>query len=168
MANEHNNDTLALDTELELEDGTVITLGDLMRRAQETTQLHSQVEELTRFQENATRLMRGETPDLQAAYEVLRGAGFSEEEAREYAQDYVDTELRGGQETDENDNSGSGKPDLQSADEAEVWTEFVREAFVAACAGAGHKIQSVDVLWIAKQADIMIQLRRNRMSSGSR
>jgi hypothetical protein len=44
--------------------------------------------------------MRGESPDVQAAYEVLRGAGFSDDEARQYAQEYVDGEDDGDQEAD--------------------------------------------------------------------
>lgn len=95
-----NNDALGMDTELELEDGTVITLGELMQQAQQAQQLQGRVQDLTRFQENATKLMRGESPDLQAAYEVLRGAGFSDQEAREFAQEYVDTESAGGQEAE--------------------------------------------------------------------
>jgi len=94
MAN--NDDALEMDTELELEDGTVVTLGDLMRQAAQANQLQGRVQDLTRFQENATRLMRGEAPDAQAAYEVLRGAGFSDQEARQYAQEYVDNEQGGG------------------------------------------------------------------------
>jgi hypothetical protein len=92
-----NDDALEMDTELELEDGTVVTLGDLMRQAQQANQLQSRVQDLTRFQENATKLMRGESPDAQAAYEVLRGAGFSDQEARQYAQEYVDGEAGGAQ-----------------------------------------------------------------------
>lgn len=99
MADE-NNEELGMDTELELEDGTVVTLGDLMKQAQQARQLQNRVQDLTRFQENATRLMRGESPDLQAAYEVLRGAGFTDQEAREYAQEYVDGEMAGGEETE--------------------------------------------------------------------
>lgn len=95
MADE-NDDALEMDTELELEDGTIVTLGELMRQAQQANQLQSRVQDLTKFQENATKLMRGESPDLQAAYEVLRGAGFSDQEAREYAQEYVDNEQGGG------------------------------------------------------------------------
>lgn len=94
MADE-NNDALDMDTELELEDGTVVKLGDLMQQAQQARQLQGRVQDLTRFQENATRLMRGESPDVQAAYEVLRGAGFSDQEARQYAQEYVDEEQGG-------------------------------------------------------------------------
>jgi hypothetical protein len=81
-----------MDTELELEDGSVVKLGDLMQQAQQARQLESRVQDLTRFQQNATKLMRGESPDVQAAYEVLRGAGFSDDEARQYAQEYVDGE----------------------------------------------------------------------------
>ena len=103
MADE-NNDALDMDTELELEDGTVVKLGDLMQQAQQARQLQGRVQDLTRFQENATRLMRGESPDPQAAYEVLRGAGFSDQEARQYAQEYVDGEQGGGdQEADVSD-----------------------------------------------------------------
>lgn len=90
--NAPQDEPLGMDTELELEDGTVITLGDLMQQAQQANQLRGQVGDLQKFRENATRLMRGEEPDLQAAYEVLRGAGFSDQEARQYAQDYVDGE----------------------------------------------------------------------------
>jgi hypothetical protein len=103
MADE-NNDALDMDTELELEDGTVVKLGDLMQQAQQARQLQGRVQDLTRFQENATRLMRGESPDPQAAYEVLRGAGFSDQEARQYAQEYVDGEQGGAdQEADVSD-----------------------------------------------------------------
>jgi hypothetical protein len=101
MADE-NNDALDMDTELELEDGSVVKLGDLMQQAQQARQLQGRVQDLTKFQENATRLMRGESPDPQAAYEVLRGAGFSDEEARQYAQEYVDGES-GGQEEEVSD-----------------------------------------------------------------
>jgi hypothetical protein len=95
MADE-NNDALDMDTELELEDGSVVKLGELMQQAQQARQLESRVQDLTRFQQNATKLMRGESPDAQAAYEVLRGAGFSDEEAQQYAQEYVDGEQSGG------------------------------------------------------------------------
>ena len=99
-----NDDALEMDTELELEDGTVVTLGDLMRQAQQASQLQGRVQDLTRFQENATRLMRGDAPDAQAAYEVLRGAGFNDQEARQYAQEYVTNEQAGGdQEADVSD-----------------------------------------------------------------
>lgn len=103
MADEQD-DGLEMDTELELEDGTVVTLGDLMRQAAQANQLQGRVQDLTKFQENATRLMRGEEPDPQAAYEVLRGAGFSDNEARQYAQEYVDGETQragGAQEDDD-------------------------------------------------------------------
>lgn len=90
-----NNEELDMETELEMEDGTVVTLGELMRQAGQARQLEGRVQDLTKFQENATRLMRGETPDAQAAFEVLKGAGFSDEEARQYAQEYVDGEEEG-------------------------------------------------------------------------
>jgi hypothetical protein len=121
MAN--NDDALEMDTELELEDGTVVTLGDLMRQAQQANQLQGRVQDLTRFQENATKLMRGESPDLQAAYEVLRGAGFSDQEAREYAQEYVDTEAGGGQEPEMNDEEQIQKMLKQTTREAEQRAE---------------------------------------------
>lgn len=93
MADE-NNDALDMDTELELEDGTVVTLGSLMQQAAQARELQGKVQDLTRFQENATKLMRGETSDAGAAYEVLKGAGFTDQEARQYAQEYVDGELQ--------------------------------------------------------------------------
>jgi hypothetical protein len=93
MADE-NNDALDMDTELELEDGTVVTLGSLMQQAAQARELQGRVQDLTRFQENATKLMRGETSDAGAAYEVLKGAGFTDQEARQYAQEYVDGELQ--------------------------------------------------------------------------
>ena len=102
MAN-GNDDSLEMDTELELEDGTVVTLGDLMRQAAQANQLRGQVQDLNRFRDNATKLMRGEAPDAQAAYEVLRGAGFSDADARQYAQEYVDNEGRAGGEEDVSD-----------------------------------------------------------------
>jgi hypothetical protein len=98
--NEPQDDGIDMDTELEMEDGTVVTVGELLRMSQEANQLRSQVQDLNKFRDNATKLMKGETPDLQAAYEVLRGAGFSDQEAREYAQDYVDGESGGDQEAD--------------------------------------------------------------------
>jgi hypothetical protein len=101
--NEPQDDGIDMDTELEMEDGTVVTVGELLRMSQEANQLRSQVQDLNKFRENATKLMKGETPDLQAAYEVLRGAGFSDQEAREYAQDYVDGESGGDQEADVSD-----------------------------------------------------------------
>ena len=98
--NAPQDDSIDMNTELEMEDGTVITLGELMRQAQSASQLQGQVQNLERFRSNATKLMQGESPDLQAAYEVLRGAGFSDQEARQYAQEYVDGETGGGQEAD--------------------------------------------------------------------
>jgi hypothetical protein len=105
MADE-NNDALDMDTELELEDGTVVTLGSLMQQAAQARALQGKVQDLTRFQENATRLMRGETSDASAAYEVLKGAGFTDQEARQYAQEYVDGEMeQEGQEPAVQDNN---------------------------------------------------------------
>ena len=66
---------------------------------EENNQAKLRIESLENFRSNATKLMRGESPDVQAAYEVLRGAGFSDEEARQYAQEYVDEE-GGDQEAD--------------------------------------------------------------------
>jgi len=106
MADEQTQDTapqgddgIDMDTELELEDGTVIKVGDLLAQANRAKEMEQQVQGLQKFRENATKLMRGESPDVQAAYEVLRGAGFSDEEARQYAQEYVDEE-GGDQEAD--------------------------------------------------------------------
>ena len=105
MADE-NNDALDMDTELELEDGTVVTLGSLMQQAAQARELQGRVQDLTRFQENATKLMRGETSDASAAYEVLKGAGFTDQEARQYAQEYVDGEMeQEGQEPAVQDNN---------------------------------------------------------------
>lgn len=70
MASE--DDGLALDTELELEDGTIVTLGDLLKQAQGSKQMREQLRELKSFQENATKLMRGEVKDGQTAYDVDR------------------------------------------------------------------------------------------------
>lgn len=94
------DDGIDMETELELEDGTVIKVGDLLAQANQAREMQERVESLQRFRENATKLMRGESPDAQAAYEVLRGAGFSEDEARQYAQEYVDGEEGGNQEAD--------------------------------------------------------------------
>lgn len=103
MADDQNteaqDDGIDMETELELEDGTVIKVGDLLAQANRAKEMEQQVQGLQRFRENATKLMRGESPDVQAAYEVLRGAGFSDEEARQYAQEYVDEE-GGDQEAD--------------------------------------------------------------------
>jgi hypothetical protein len=94
------DDGIDMDTELELEDGTVIKVGDLLAQANQAREMQDQVQALQRFRENATKLMRGDAADAQAAYEVLRGAGFSDEEARQYAQEYVDGEDGGDQEAD--------------------------------------------------------------------
>lgn len=111
MADEQNNEAQAQDdgidmeTELELEDGTVIKVGDLLAQANRAQEMEQQVQGLQRFRENATKLMRGESPDAQAAYEVLRGAGFSDDEARKYAQEYVDGEEAGDLEADVDEES---------------------------------------------------------------
>lgn len=106
MSDEQNpsqEETIDLDTELEFEDGTTATLGEILQAQQqmqeENNQAKLRIESLENFRSNATKLMRGESPDVQAAYEVLRGAGFSDEEARQYAQEYVD-EDGGDQEAD--------------------------------------------------------------------
>lgn len=102
--NPQNEEAIDLDTELEFEDGTTATLGEILRAQQEAAeaaeQARQQVVGLERFRENATRLMRGEGADEQAAYEVLRGAGFSDEEAKQYAMEYVNDENGGNEETD--------------------------------------------------------------------
>jgi hypothetical protein len=97
---QQNDDGIDMETELELEDGSVIKVGDLIEQANRAKEMEQQVQGLQRFRENATKLMRGESPDVQAAYEVLRGAGFSDEEARQYAQEYVDGDEGGDQEAD--------------------------------------------------------------------
>jgi hypothetical protein len=97
---QQNDDGIDMETELELEDGSVIKVGDLIDQANRAKEMEQQVQGLQRFRENATKLMRGESPDAQAAYEVLRGAGFSDDEARQYAQEYVDGEDGGDQEAD--------------------------------------------------------------------
>ena len=101
-APEQADDGIDMDTELELEDGTVVTVGSLLRAQQEANQAKERIAGLERFRENATRLMKGEGADEQAAYEVLRGAGFSDAEARQYATEYVQDEA-GGEETDMED-----------------------------------------------------------------
>ena len=97
---QQNDDGIDMETELELEDGSVIKVGDLIEQANRAKEMEQQVQGLQRFRENATKLMRGESPDVQAAYEVLRGAGFSDEEARQYAQEYVDGDDGSDQEAD--------------------------------------------------------------------
>jgi hypothetical protein len=122
--NAPEDDGIDMETELEMEDGTVVTVGELLRQAQEANQLRGQVGDLRRFQENATKLMKGESPDLQAAYEVLRGAGFSDEEAREYAQEYVDGEQGGGgQEEEVDDEAQLEKMIKRNTREAEARAE---------------------------------------------
>ena len=101
-APEQADDGIDMDTELELEDGTVVTVGSLLRAQQEANQAKERIAGLERFRENATKLMKGESADEQAAYEVLRGAGFSDAEARQYATEYVQDEA-GGEETDMED-----------------------------------------------------------------
>lgn len=99
---EAQSDDLDMETELELEDGTVVTVGELLKQAGEARTAAQKISQLEEFRENATRLMRGEEPDADAAYKVLRGAGFSDAEARQYAQEYVEGEA-GGDEADEGD-----------------------------------------------------------------
>lgn len=99
-APEQADDGIDMDTELELEDGTVVTVGALLRAQQEANEAKERIAGLERFRENATKLMKGENADEQAAYEVLRGAGFSDAEARQYATEYVQDEAGVGQEED--------------------------------------------------------------------
>jgi hypothetical protein len=97
--NAEETDGIDMDTELELEDGTVVTVGSLLKAQKEANEAKERIAGLERFRENATKLMKGESADEQAAYEVLRGAGFSDAEARQYASEYVQDEA-GGEETD--------------------------------------------------------------------
>jgi hypothetical protein len=99
---ESQSDDLDMETELELEDGTVVTVGELLQQAGQAREAAQRISQLEEFRENATRLMRGEEPDADAAYKVLRGAGFSDAEARQYAQEYLEGEA-GGEEGDEGD-----------------------------------------------------------------
>lgn len=99
---ESQSDDLDMETELELEDGTVVTVGELLKQAGEARTAAQRISQLEEFRENATRLMRGEEPDAEAAYKVLRGAGFSDAEARQYAQEYLEGEA-GRDEADEGD-----------------------------------------------------------------
>jgi hypothetical protein len=101
--NEGADEGIDMDTILEFEDGTEATLGEILQAQQEAAeaaeQAESRIQGLERFRENATRLMRGDSADEQAAFEVLKGAGFSDAEARQYASEYVQDEA-GGEETD--------------------------------------------------------------------
>lgn len=118
------SDDLEMDTELELEDGTVITVGELLKQANAARDAQTKISQLEEFRENATRLMRGESPDAEAAYKVLRGAGFSDDEARQYAQEYVEND--GSEEADEGDEDDSVKIERmikQSTREAESKAE---------------------------------------------
>jgi hypothetical protein len=68
--------------------------------------------------------MRGESPDAEAAYKVLRGAGFSDNEARQYAKEYLENE--GAEEADEGDEDDTVKIERmikQSTREAESKAE---------------------------------------------
>ena len=120
-----NDDGLALDTELELEDGTVVTLGDLLKQAQGSKQMREQLRELKSFQENATKLMRGEVKDGQTAYEVLKGAGYSDDEAQKYAEEYVSNSEGSDQEADVQENSKGSRAD-QRAEQAMSETRDLR------------------------------------------
>jgi hypothetical protein len=93
--NAEETDGIDMDTELELEDGTVVTVGSLLKAQKEANEAKERIAGLERFRENATKLMKGESADEQAAYEVLRGAGFSDAEARQYASEYVQDEAGG-------------------------------------------------------------------------
>lgn len=99
---ESQSDDLDMETELELEDGTVVTVGELLKQAGQARDAAQRISQLEEFRENATRLMRGEEPDADAAYKVLRGAGFNDAEARQYAKEYLEGET-GGDEADEGD-----------------------------------------------------------------
>ena len=107
--NEGADEGIDMDTILEFEDGTEATLGEILQAQQEAAeaaeQAESRIQGLERFRENATRLMRGEGADEQAAFEVLKGAGFSDAEARQYASEYVQDEA-GGAEEDGGDQEG--------------------------------------------------------------
>ena len=129
MADEENpvesqSDDLDMDTELELEDGTVVTVGQLLQQASAAREAQSRIQQLENFRENATRLMRGDSPDINSAYQVLRGAGFSDAEARQYAQEYMDTEGSGEQdEGDEDDVAKLERAIKSSTREAESKAE---------------------------------------------
>lgn len=129
MADEENpvesqSDDLDMDTELELEDGTVVTVGQLLQQASAAREAQSRIQQLENFRENATRLMRGDSPDINSAYQVLRGAGFSDAEARQYAQEYMDSEGSGEQdEGDEDDVAKLERAIKSSTREAESKAE---------------------------------------------
>jgi hypothetical protein len=97
------SEDMDMETELELEDGTVVTVGELLKQAGVAREAQQRIQQLEAFRENATRLMRGESPDVDAAYQVLRGAGFSDAEARQYAEEYVQQETEGADESDGGD-----------------------------------------------------------------
>jgi hypothetical protein len=92
------NEEIDMDTELEMEDGTIVTVGQLLSQAGQAQQAQERIQNLERFRDNATRLMRGEGTDEQTAYEVLRGAGFSEQEAIQFAREYVEDQAGGDEE----------------------------------------------------------------------
>lgn len=100
--NQEGVESFDMDTEIEFEDGSVATFGEILRAQQEAReeaeQANDRIQDLERFRDNATRLMKGESADEQAAYEVLRGAGFSDAEARQYASEYVQDEAGGDEE----------------------------------------------------------------------
>jgi len=92
------NEEIDMDTELEMEDGTIVTVGQLLSQAGQAQQAQERIQNLERFRDNATRLMRGEGTDEQTAYEVLRGAGFSEQEAIQFSREYVEDQAGGDEE----------------------------------------------------------------------
>jgi hypothetical protein len=95
------NEEIDMDTELEMEDGTIVTVGQLLSQAGQAQQAQERIQNLERFRDNATRLMRGEGTDEKTAYEVLRGAGFSEPEAIQFAREYVEDQAGGDEEEGE-------------------------------------------------------------------
>ena len=108
---EAQSDDLEMDTELELEDGTVVTVGELLKQANSAREAQGKIQQLEAFKENATKLMRGESPDEEAAYQVLRGAGFSDSEARKYAQEYLSEE-------DSDESDGGDEDDVVKIEKA--------------------------------------------------
>ena len=92
------NEEIDMDTELEMEDGTIVTVGQLLSQAGQAQQAQERIQNLERFRDNATRLMRGEGTDEKTAYEVLRGAGFSEQEAIQFSREYVEDQAGGDEE----------------------------------------------------------------------